>query len=507
MRHVVLLVVCAAAAWPSFWMPFRGDEACYLTTARETAFGEVLYRDNWDVTNPGIFWFYQVAGTLFGFTEDGVRLLEALWQTAFAFAVSIAAKRSYGLPRLPVLPGAVVVAVYYLAGYSNTNHLARVEGLIPFLFFLAVWCPTAAMTAGRRAWLWLLVGGLAGGLIPVFKLMFGGVAILAWLVLAVEFSRRRDGSKLGNLGLFSLFIGLGAVAPLAITCADFAAHDALGDYLWTTFEAPTLILNEAEPVSANRLVVLARWSTATLAGPTALALVAVACSLRHGRDPVTVSLVVLLMLSVPAILAQRLSWWTYHAMLPAGLLAALGGYGLPAISAMLRERLLGGESVRETLVLAAAFLFASAPLIAAGGYQWLVGAKHRFGLTTADRAIARASQGHAYEFAQSEADWLRQPERKSGCIFVAGDPLISFLADRRLGIGVPGWALEMWPAAIGRRMAEQVRDRRPAYVYVCRKEDDYETLIRRKYPELQAVLDTDYVVAKQDARGVWYEAK
>ena len=59
--------------------PFGGDQALFTIGARELDRGAVLYRDFWDFKQPAIFWFYWLAGRLFGFDEVGVHALELVY--------------------------------------------------------------------------------------------------------------------------------------------------------------------------------------------------------------------------------------------------------------------------------------------------------------------------------------------------------------------------------------------------------------------------------------------
>ncbi len=98
--------------------------------------GAVLYRDVWDVTNPGVFWFYQSAGTCFGFGEDGIHLFEWLYWVAFVQGVAFAVKRAHALPRWPLAPAVLVGGLYYLTSCSDPSHLTKAEGLVAFPLFL-----------------------------------------------------------------------------------------------------------------------------------------------------------------------------------------------------------------------------------------------------------------------------------------------------------------------------------------------------------------------------------
>ena len=69
-------------------LPFWGDQALFTVYARQIAQGAVLYRDIFDVKQPGIFLFYLLGGSLFGYTEIGIHLFELLYWLAFsAFAM------------------------------------------------------------------------------------------------------------------------------------------------------------------------------------------------------------------------------------------------------------------------------------------------------------------------------------------------------------------------------------------------------------------------------------
>ena len=92
----VIVALMAVVGWPSLAMPFRGDQALFAVVAEELGRGAVLYRDHWDITNPGVFWFYQVAGSLFGFTEEGIRLFEWLWVTGLVVVAAEATRRGSG---------------------------------------------------------------------------------------------------------------------------------------------------------------------------------------------------------------------------------------------------------------------------------------------------------------------------------------------------------------------------------------------------------------------------
>src|SRR5688500_7224186 len=107
-------------AWSTFWvlvflalvlshqpLPLRGDQGLYLYGAKELADGAVLYKDFWDLKAPGVYFFYLLAGSLFGFSVAGLHVLEAVWLGVaawFAFRIArVATSTRWVAPLAPFL--------------------------------------------------------------------------------------------------------------------------------------------------------------------------------------------------------------------------------------------------------------------------------------------------------------------------------------------------------------------------------------------------------------------
>src|SRR5258705_260145 len=56
-------------------LPFTGDQALFAAGARQLARGDVLYRDFWDVKQPGIYLWYLGGGSLFRYREVALHLV------------------------------------------------------------------------------------------------------------------------------------------------------------------------------------------------------------------------------------------------------------------------------------------------------------------------------------------------------------------------------------------------------------------------------------------------
>ena len=499
----VIVALMAVVGWPSLAMPFRGDQALFAVVAEELGRGAVLYRDHWDITNPGVFWFYQVAGSLFGFTEEGIRLFEWLWVTGLVVVAAEATRRGSGGDRLPLAAVLFVGVPYYLAGYANTSALTKTEGLVGLPMFLAIWLSARAAGRDGRVVPLLVVAGFAGGMVVLFKVMLAGLLGVVWLYLAVEFVRTR-GHRLKSLLTFVAGLTLGLSLALGPAVGYFAAHGMLEEAARTLFVMPPRFLAEGERAGIDRLAESTRWFLGQYAPVLAAAVLATACQLRVRRDPVAIALGLALLASFGVLLAQRLSWWSYHFVLPGTLAGALAAYGLPAVSRAITDRLGRVPSVGERAVVAVAagVLF----LEPAGGlvYQALKLTGHDFGVTARGRREFREATGTAYRLALTETAWLAEPGVEPGPILVCGDPLFYWLSGRKPAAKISGWSLQMYPDEVRRELATRVKDTSPAYVYVAARPEGYDELIARRYPDLSAVLKAEYVSVRRSVNGVWY---
>ena len=129
-------------------MPFWGDQALFTIYGRELTKGAVLYRDVFDVNQPGIFIYYAIGGLLFGFTEVGIHLFELGYWVAFSLFASVALRRyfttAWAAPLVPIC----TVVVYYL--YVDPVDLTRIEMLIAFPILLAWWLLDQARPGTRQ---------------------------------------------------------------------------------------------------------------------------------------------------------------------------------------------------------------------------------------------------------------------------------------------------------------------------------------------------------------------
>lgn len=492
------VLVMVAVGWASAGTPFRGDHALFALYGRAMKDGAVLYRDLWEVTNPGVLWFYQLAGTLLGFDEDGLHLFEWLYWTAFVLTVSWAVKSAHGLARWPLAPALLVGGVFYLSSSAETAHLTKAEGLVAFPLFLAAWLAVRAEEARFRPTahgLWLLAGA-CGGVAVLFKFAFAACLFAAWLPSVRRLVKEFDWQSL-------VFFAGGFSLPLGLATAYFIANDAVPHVRDCLFVTPREVLAHAELAGFDKLALSVRWFVEVYSPVLALAVAGTFVTLIRRADRLVIAVGLMAVAAVPVILVQRWSWWTSHFLLLAIPVSVLAAYTWPVVCAAVRERLPHPPGPREKWALAAVGLCLFLPVLGQGGYMYLRLANHGFGLTAEHRAAARMSFGRAYQEARREADWLAT--RPSGPVFVAGDPLISWMADRPQPGRFHGWSLELFPPRLWDELLTEWQASPPPLIFLDTNAHRYEAILTAKAPTARAWLLAHYREARRTPAGVWYE--
>jgi hypothetical protein len=476
--------------------PFGGDQALFTVGAQELAQGAVLYRDFWDFKQPGIFWFYWLAGRLFGFDEVGVHTLELLYLLALAVVLLLTLRARFRSPFVLALVPLLVVGHYYLV--SDWWHLTQVEGLVGFPLYLTAWLTSGPDGPAPR---WRLVlGGVTGGAALVFKLMFAPI-VLAFVLTAVLERRRVSAERLGRtLAQVLLPIAGGLLLSVGAVVGFCAWTGGLDEALWTWFAFPLEVVRELPPPQLWRLFSGLDWFLHGFASLAALAVLGAAADGRR-RDPLVRDLVWWCALGLVVILVQAQSWWAYHYHLLGLPLGVLAAFGLDeAWSRGTRARVFA-DSRRAKAALLAGLLLCLLPsatlMVRKFGYLL----KEDLAWRPEARARYRAAVSEPYATAARDASFLAEPGSVPGPIFVFGDPLYYVVSGRRQAIPLNGWFMEMAPAAQWREVARQLGDARPPYVFVAAIEA---ALIRQHSDELSALLASAYRELRRSPAGIWY---
>ena len=481
MKAGVALLACAAAAiaFVNVALPYGGDQALFTLGARHILAGDMLYRDFWDLKQPGIFWFFAAARIIFGPGPTAVHLLETIWFLSFTFALFTAARRWFDTPPmrvlLPVAGG--VYAELVLTAQSAT----QVESLAALPLFVSLWLFVEAIRGTPRTNLLLFGAGVAAGVAICLKLLFVITIVPMWL-FAAAFSVRRDTLHViaWRSAAATIALGMGLAVPLGATLAFFLTHGALNDALTTWFIAPTEIVHELPHQRVAVLVASARgYLTAFL---PIIALAAVGLFSLRRRDFLAWGSIGWLAGGLVTILVQSTSWWPYQWFFLAPPTGVIASYGLQRI---LRDR------VARTPALAPICLVLLLAYPAAYSHTKLFAfARHGFAIRNVDREAFRESVEPAIVRSRITANELHTTARD---IYIFGDPLLYEALGTLQPIAINGWLPELLTRRTRHELLVEMRNAPPYAIYVedSRRNKDVARLLRRS-PDFERFLMTKY---------------
>jgi len=495
-----LLVLLAVLALGLLHLPypFGWDQSLFTLGGERLAAGGVLYRDFWDVKQPGIYGFYLVAGRLCGFSEPGVHLFELLWMMAFARTLLVTLRRRWGPGPAATLAPLFVVGAYY-AGATD-YYLTQVEGLVGFPLYLTLWFATRGADEEPRAWR-AFASGLCGAVVLLFKLVFLPLVAAFWLLALVDAARRRGVAR--ALAVVALPVALGLLLPIAAVLVFFARLDLLGTLVWTYFTHPAYLLAQIHGGQAARLVDGLQRFLLRFAPLVGLATVGAGAT-GGRRDPLGIGLVVWLAVGIPVILVQRWSGWPYHELLLLAPLGVLAAAGVGALAPFLDRPGAEGRAARRLAVAGLVALFAG--LIGFAAMKGAQLARAGFALTAAGRATYQERVSGPYRGISQDAALLAAPGRRPGTVFTIENPIVYRLAGRPVA---PAFRGVLFPMAMGAAewaaLTERLAGAPPAFILV---EWRYLPLMTGSAPRaasLAGYLAAGYRVAFTTDRGAWYE--
>jgi len=503
---VVLLAAVVALGLVNLGQPFIWDGAFFTLCAQKLAAGAKLYRDVWDVKQPGLFWFFLAAGRLFGFGETGARALDVVWMSTLAVVMRVALGRWLGRGAMASL--AALLSVGYAYAFVEESHLDQVEWLVGLPLFVTLWAAIRARAAGRGAAVWAIAAGVAGGVVLVFKLALLPLVGLLWLVTFWPGGADADGDHAAAWtpvrALRALVLaGIGMGAVVAVVVARFAAEGTLAQAYWTWVTYPRLVLSRIHGVRYKTLLDGLQWFVPRWAPLMALAYLGAAADGAR-RDRWVRGFVAWLVAGVAVLLMQRWSYWQFHFLLFAVPLGALAARGAGVLERALRQ----GLGVRHASA-SAAVLVALLCLWAlfSGATKAMYFAHDGFLRTDAAvrRAHLRFSRDGVYGKVLDEVRFLSAPGARPGPIFEIGNPLFTYLAGRgQAGPRNPAMLMEFMAAAEWDSCAAQLVASDPAYVFVQRDFPLDRPPVYGRSASFRAALDGHFRVLRRTAGGTWY---
>lgn len=478
--------------------PFHDDQAFFTMGAWEMDHGAVLYRDYWDIKQPGIFLFYLAGGKLLGFNEFGIHGSELLYFCTFAVVLMFTLRRYFETGWATALLVLLTVGLYYgVTGLPHVtlDYLTQVEGLVAFPMFLCAWFTCrAAEVPERRALFWFLSGLMAAGVL-LFKLIFLPIIVSFWMA-GLWFSRKKPHALQAVL-----MASLGTLLPLLVVTAYFVRRGAFPEFWYANFVWPVRALGKLPLAGPGRLHESLQFFLDGFAPLIALSFLGLWRAVRRQRDPLAITMLLWLVVGMFAVLIQRRSWWPHHFLLfvvPLGLLATKG---IEFLWIQI-ERLNLARPVPKGIFFCALLLLFS-PVIYPTAADGMLLAQYRFALTSKDRLAFQCRYPGTQYLQSQDFGFLSQPGSLPGRIYVAGSSLYYYLSGRLSAVpqsaGVDDFLPEQW-----RNFARDLAASRPNYVFISVKDRGF---FEKFSPETLLMLQRDFNSLREDAQGVWYVRK
>lgn len=471
-------------------MPLHGDAALYQMGAQALADGAMLYRDFWDLKQPGIYLFHWLAGSVFGFTEVGLHTFEFLYLLGFAVLQALVLRRHFRLQWLAPIVPLLTVGIYFAR--ATEWHLTQPAILLTPPLFAALALAAERPTPRRAA-----LAGAAGGLAVVFK--FAMVPVLGVLFVAAGIVERRvHGTGVAavwrRLLLPSLLGGLVVICALA---SWLYAEHALAPFLELFHSWGPAAMDVRGPHPYGRVYSSLIWFLRSFAPWLVLAACARVGWSGLARERLFVLAGVVAVAGGISIATEPFAGWEFDCLMLSAPVALLAMRGLEGVLLVVGARY---SSRGRVLVAAAVLLVAAAP----SADDWLVKARNLAAYShlagARDHAFQRAVSAQ-YASLWASTAFLRDPASTPGPIYVFGDPLIQRLAQRPSAGSVHGWAWEIQPEAIWRRLEGELVAQPPAFVFA---DEVHDSMITANAPRLRALLDARFTPRNRAEEGTWY---
>jgi hypothetical protein len=503
---ILILLAVALLGVTKLILPFSNDQAVATLAAVGMRDGAVLYRDLWDVRQPGIFYFFLVGGSLFGFNEVGIHLFELIYMLIFSLILLIALKDQFDNPAIASVVPLFTVGMYYAV--SGDWHLTQPESVMAPPAFLSLWFGLKSLQSrGGHRILWLFLSGLMAGLVLIFKLLFLLIVAGFWVTLVYKAVLLKDRRPVATLFNIALPLGAGVAVPLLLMFGHFAYAGVLNLVIWTFFQYPTIAAKEWPLFSRiDVLINGVSWFIANFAPLMALSAIG---AYATWRSYITVNLTLWVSLALLVIVLQPLSWWQYHFMLlfvPLGILAA---HGVDALWPRLNRLASPAMRWQSPFIALISLVLLFSPTLSGLAIKTMLLARNGF-LTKEDRLRYQSDFNNDYRVALKETAFLREPGSQPGKVFVLGDVLYYYLSGRDPAIpflNAAGYS----PPELWEQIVKSLYQTRPAYIFLPRNKltavRKYTPRAARSIADAARFIDENYDIARASDTGTWYVIK
>ena len=476
--------------------PFTSDQASFTIGATMMRHGAVMYVDFWDIKQPGIYLFYLLGGSLFGFTERGMHVFELIYWLVFAVVLIVTLRsrfsRGWVVAALPLL----TVGTYYAVGGAGAY--GQVEALAGFPLYLCLWCGLAyAESSKPRAFL-LVLSGVAAAAVLLLKFLLLPIVVAFWIIALRSFRRSAmclDGRALVRA---KAFICLGVAIPLIVIVAYFSHANALRELMLTTFVSPLHIAMRGHAQDPHSLLVIFRWLALYVSPLAILSIVGAPRWIRSARNDLPLGLVSWVVLALVIGILQTRNWVPYHFVLTIVPLGILSAYGLDAVASWVHDqrRLNPRLAAIVAVLLLGALFYQPLRLLASNVYLLY---KYGFARDAAEQRAFFEAVRPEYRQIREDSAFLDDPSSRPGPIFLVGGSLRYYLTGRKPAtpiFGLPSFLTDRWQDETA-----GLKRVRPPYAYIS---NGYITDIESGAPEILRFIHRNYRVVRSDTLGTWY---
>jgi hypothetical protein len=493
------MAVVTAMGCANLFLPFGPDQAMFYYGAERIDLGAIYYADYWDNKQPGIYWFYLLAGKLFGFSESRIHLLELIWMLAFAAALMAGLRGAFRRRWLSAVVPIATVGVYY--GVSGPNELTQLEFIVAFPLFAFVLCLVWAQRKPNLVPVLYFASGLLAGVAVVFKLLLAALCVALWLVALIYLWRGHRLSVTATLTRAVAPAAAGVVLVLGAVVLLFLHWGSLDALLWTAFVYPPRALATAPLASVTRLATAGGFFISGVAPWALFALVAAGAWLRRDRDLLGALMLTWFVAGTGLFLVQRFSWWYYHTLLvllPVGVLAVMG---IDRLCTWLDAD--GRFGARRATLVAAVFAFTASTGLAD---DFIRKARPMLSEILVQKNGVRFYQTEVsrdYRRLLASVRFLQSPDARPGPIYAFGDAMIHVFSGRPSPHHTLGWTWRwLVPEQIDGILQALDHNQVP-YVFIEATRSD----MSRQHPKVTAYLESHYFRHHRDESGIWYERR
>jgi hypothetical protein len=214
------------------------DQGIYAMVADTMLKGGAPYRDAWDFKPPGIFLVYAVARLLFGASEHGPRVLEAVGLASMVGAFAILSRRWVGDAKAGIVAATLAIGTEAQLEFWHTSQPESFGGVIlAWALVCATYQPAPEARDGARKQLlaWACAGALYASAALLKPPLGGGFVVSLLAVAWTQWRASTADGRLRAVGRPLVAFAAGGAATMALTLSYFVAKGAMPELYDTLF--------------------------------------------------------------------------------------------------------------------------------------------------------------------------------------------------------------------------------------------------------------------------------